>query len=116
MNMDTLSNVVFGDEEALKEFLFENSLQHQLFRDTLAERGIQAPAFPLADLEIDNIDDWLQMHQVEHQFFASELGLSNPFNMLDADWRKEDDFYEWLSQHYLTHEQIVGALGISDNG
>jgi hypothetical protein len=38
--------------------------------------------------------------------------LSNPFNMLDADFRKEDDFYEWLAQHYSAHGQIIQALGL----
>ena len=40
-------------------------------------------------------------HQVEHQAFASLLGLENPFNLLDTDWNVESDFYDWLNQHYL---------------
>jgi hypothetical protein len=62
---------------------------------------------------VDNFDDWLLNHQVEHEFFAATLGLENPFNMLDMDFRKEDDFYEWISQHYLIHGQIAAALGVS---
>ena len=33
MNMATLSIIQFGDVDSLGEFLFENGLQHQLFRD-----------------------------------------------------------------------------------
>ena len=113
MNFETLSLVEFGDVEGLDVFLFENSTQHQLFRDTFFDKGIEVPAFPLVYADPENLDDWLLAHQVEHQFFASQLGLSNPFNMLDADWRKEDDFYQWLAEHVLAHEQIAGALGLT---
>lgn len=112
MNMQNLSSVVFGDKDNLNDFLFENGLQHTLFRSSLSEQGIVGPAYPIMDVDVDNFDDWLLMHQNEHEFFASVLNLPNPFNMLDADFRKEDDFYEWVSQHYLTHAQIAAALGV----
>lgn len=113
MNFDTLALVQFGDTEGLQEFLFENSIQHQLFRQTLFAENIAAPAYPLADADPNNLDDWLLAHQVEHQFYAAQLGLSNPFNMLDADFSKEDDFYEWLAQHVFAHEQIAVVLGLT---
>ena len=113
MDFDTLSIVEFGDREGLQRFLFENSIQHQLFRDTFFDQGIQAPAFPLYDADPDNLDDWLLAHQVEHQFFSAQLGLSNPFNMLDADFGREDDFYDWLGQHLTAHQQIAAQLGLS---
>lgn len=113
MNFDALSYVQFGDVEGLQVFLFENSTQHQLFRDVLFEQGQKPPAFPLYDVDVDKFDDWLLSHQVEHQYYAAQLGLSNPFNMLDADFSKEDDFYEWLAQHVFAHEQIAAVLGLS---
>lgn len=113
MDFDTLSIVEFGDKEGLQRFLFENSLQHQLFRDTFFDQGIAVPAYPLYEADPDNLDDWLQAHQVEHQFFAAQLGLSNPFNMLDANFGKQDDFYDWLGQHLTIHEQIAAALGLN---
>ena len=115
MNMDILASVVFGEKESLSSFLFENGTQHRLFRDILAQNNIIAPAYPLIDVDVDQFDDWLQIHQVEHEFFAAQLNLNNPFNMLDMDFRKEDDFYEWLSQHYLVHLQIASALGVSES-
>lgn len=113
MNFETLSFVQFGDVESLQVFLFENSTQHQLFRDVLFDQGQRPPAFPLYDVDVDKFDDWLLDHQVEHQYYAAQLGLSNPFNMLDADFTREDDFYQWLAQHAFAHEQIAAALGLS---
>ena len=103
MNMDTLSIVEWGDEESLREFMFENGVQHKLFWETLTDAGVIIPHAPLSDLDIANIDDWLQIHQVEHQAFAAALDLDNPFNMLDTDWRIESDFYrDWETDRKST--------------
>jgi hypothetical protein len=113
MDMSTLSEVAYGDKDSLDRFLFENQLQHTLFHTSLFQQGLICPAYPLIDVETDNFDDWLQSHQVEHQFMANALNLSNPFNMLDADFRKEADFYDWLNNHYVTHTEIAATLGLS---
>jgi hypothetical protein len=110
--METLSTVEFGDNESLGEFLFENGLQHKLFQETFMDAGISVPIYPLIDAETDNLDDWLLAHQVEHQAFAGFLDLNNPFNMLDVDFKKEDDFYDWLGTHLTIHQQIVASLGL----
>jgi hypothetical protein len=112
MDMSTLSEVTYGNKDSLDLFLFENQLQHTLFHNQLADFGVIMPSYPLIDVDPDNFDDWLQAHQVEHEFLANILNLSNPFNMLDADFRKEADFYDWLNNHYATHTQIVAALGL----
>jgi len=112
MNMDTLSIVKFGDKDSLGEFLFENGLQHKLFYETFMDQGVVVPAYPLIDANTDNLDDWLQSHQVEHQAFAGLLGLNNPFNLLDVDFNKEEDFYDWVANHLYIHEQIAVSLGL----
>lgn len=113
MNMPTLSIVKFGDKDSLSEMLFENGLQHKLFWETFADAGILQPAYPLIDADLDNLDDWLQAHQVEHQAFAASLNLDNPFNLLDTDWNVESDFYDWISSHLYIHQLIAAQLGLS---
>jgi hypothetical protein len=113
MDYDALSYVKFGDKDSLGVFLFENGIQHQRFRDTFFLQGKKVPAYPLADANVDNLDDWLLAHQDEHQSFANLLGLDNPFNMLDVDWNVEEDFYDWLASHLYIHEQIAQALNLS---
>ena len=113
MDFDSLSIVTFGDRDSLGEFLFANAVQHQVFRETLFRQGNTVPALPLDEADFDNLDDWLQAHQEEHQQMAILLGLQNPFNMFDTDWNKEEDFYDWLSTHYTVHTQIAAALGLT---
>ena len=113
MDFETLSIVKFGDKDSLGEFLFVNGQQHQLFRDTFFDAGIAVPAYPIADADTDNLDDWLLAHQVEHQSFAGLLGLNNPFNMLDVDFNNESDFYDWIASHLYIHQQIAASLNLS---
>lgn len=112
MDFDTLSIVKFGDVDSLQQFLFENGLQHKVFQETLMDLDISVPIFPLMDANPDNLDDWLQAHQVEHQAFAGLLDLNNPFNLLDVDFNKEEDFYDWVANHLYIHQQIAAALGV----
>ena len=113
MNMNTLSIVKFGDVDSLGEFLFENGVQHKLFQQTLQRAGISVPIFPIIDADVNNLDDWLLAHQVEHQAFAKILNLNNPFNMLDVDFNKEDDFYDWIASHLYIHQQIGASLNVT---
>lgn len=113
MDFTILADAEFGKVESLYPFLFENGLQHQLFRDTLLRQGVKVPAYPLIDVDPDLLDDWLLAHVIEHNFFAATLKLSNPFNFLDTDWNDADSFYDFLATHLLAHEQIAGALKLS---
>jgi len=111
--MDSLSIVTFGDKEGLKEFLFENGTQHLLFWETLTDLGQTYGKYPITDANVDNLDDWLLAHQVEHQALAGLLNLDNPFNMLDVNFNKETEFYDWIGLHLTIHEQIAAALSLS---
>lgn len=112
MNFEVLSYVKFGDKDGLGEFLFENGVQHQLFYEILADSGIAVQKYPLTDADLSNLDDWLFVHNQEHQRLASILGLDNPFQLLDSDWNVEEDFYDWIGVHQTIHQQIAAALGV----
>jgi hypothetical protein len=113
VNFEALAQPVFGDPDSLNEFLFENGIQHQAFAERLIDLGFVVPRYPLIDADVEDLDDWLQIHQIEHQAFATILDLDNPFNLLDTDWNQEDDFYDWINTHLLIHEQIARALGVT---
>lgn len=113
MDFNALLDVKFGDTNSLFPFLFENGLQHQLFRTTLFNKGVtNVPAYPIMDLTPDNLDDWLLAHFVEHNFFSSQLRLSNPVSLLDVDWDQVDSFYDWIATHELLHEEVANSLGV----
>ena len=110
--MESLSYVKFGDKDGLGEISFENGVQHQLFYEILADKGIAIPKYPLTDIETSNIDDWLLIHNQEHESLATALGLDNPFQLLDADWNEENSFYDWIGVHLTIHQQIAASLGV----
>ena len=112
MNMEALSYVKFGDKDGLEEFLFENGQQHKLFYEILMDRGIITPLYPIYNADPSNLDDWLFVHNDMHQRLARTLNLDNPFQLLDSDWRVEEDFYDWIGVHQTIHEQIAKQLGV----
>ena len=111
-NYDDLTSVRFGDVDGLGVFLFENGRQHQVFYEQLSAKNILITKYPLYDADPSNLDDWLFVHNDEHQRIASELNLPNPFSLLDSDWNVEDDFYNWMSIHVTMHQQIEEALTV----
>jgi len=112
MDMDNLSYVEFGDVDGLGVMLFENGVQHKLFYEQLADKGILIPQYPIIDADPENLDDWLFVHNQEHERLASQLNLDNPFQLINADWQVEDDFYDWIGVHLSIHQQIVKVLGL----
>jgi len=112
MNMDNLSYVEFGDVDGLGVMLFENGVQHKLFYEQLADKGILIPQYPIIDADPENLDDWLFVHNQEHERLASQLNLDNPFQLINADWQVENDFYDWIGVHLSIHQQIVKVLGL----
>jgi len=110
--MDDLSYVEFGDVDGLGVMLFENGVQHKLFYEQLADKGILIPQYPIIDADPDNLDDWLFVHNQEHERLASQLNLDNPFQLINADWQVEDDFYDWIGVHLSIHQQIVKVLNL----
>ena len=111
--MESLSYVKFGDRDGLGEMLFENGVQHQLFYEILADQGIVIPKYPITDADPSNLDDWLFVHNEMHVNLANLLNLDNPFQLLDSDWRVEEDFYDWIASHLYIHEQIASALKLT---
>jgi hypothetical protein len=110
MNMSDLSDVIFGDSDSLSQFMYENAMQHRLFAQVFAENGVVVPEFPLFDALLENLDDWLLAHQVEHQAYAGILGLENPINLLDVDFNVKEQFDDFLSSHLYIHQQIASRL------
>jgi len=48
VNFESLAQVRFGDPDGLKEFLFENGVQHQAFAERLIDLGYSTKPLPSA--------------------------------------------------------------------
>jgi hypothetical protein len=47
VNFEALAQPVFGDPDSLREFFFENGIQHQAFAERLIDLGFVVPRYPL---------------------------------------------------------------------
>ena len=112
INQNYIAYVQFGDVEGLSRLVFENFQQHRLFWQTLNRNNIATPFYPIEEASPDNLDDWLLIHNQMHESLAKILNLANPFQLLDADWNVEDDFYDWIGVHQDIHQQIAQRLGV----
>jgi len=110
--MNDLSYVTFGDVEGLSRLVFENFQQHRLFWQTLNRNNVTTPFYPIEQADPNLLDDWILIHNQMHQSLASILKLNNPFQLLDADWNVEEDFYDWIGVHQDIHVQIAKRLGV----
>ena len=98
--------------EGLSRLVCENFQQHRLFWQTLNRNNIATPFYPIEEANPDNLDDWLLIHNQMHESLAKILNLANPFQLLDADWNVEDDFYDWIGVHQDIHQQIAQRLKV----
>jgi hypothetical protein len=77
--------------EGLDYFMFENGQQHKLFYEILMDKGVITPFYPIYNADPRNLDDWLFVHNQMHEQLASTLNLDNPFQLLDSDWKVEEE-------------------------
>jgi hypothetical protein len=107
-NMDALSQVRFGDPDGLNEFLFENGIQHQSFAERLQDSGFQVPRYPLIDADVEDLDDWLAIHQIEHQSVCPQSLISTiRLTFLIATGTKKMTFMTGYSNICLSMSRLL---------
>jgi len=67
--------------------------------------------FLLSPLDPNNLGMWLYQNQESHNDVNAALGTQG-YNLLDLDWKDEDQFATWLNLHGEEHQRISAALGI----
>jgi hypothetical protein len=111
MNFILFSDMKYGDEDSMRDFLFHNSLSHKAVAEKFIAGGMTALTYPLDD--IGDLQDWLTTHAMVHQRELSNLGATEVFHILDdTDWSDEHTFRNWHFMHALLHQQVDQALGI----
>ena len=67
--------------------------------------------FMLNPIDPDDLGLWLYQHQIMHDEVNAALGTSG-FNLLEMDWKSEDQFAQWLRLNGDEHTRISAVLGV----
>jgi hypothetical protein len=110
-DMQIFADAKFGDPDAMKDFLFANSLAHHDVAAILMQRGQSIDSKPLTDM--GNVQDWLQVHADIHQQELAYLGISDAPNIGEVDLTVESEYINWMQEHALLHLYVQQALGLS---
>ena len=111
MDMTIFGLTAFGDQSAIKDFLFANAQAHRDVAHKLALMGKKIDSKPLTDMSEDN-DDWLLNHNDIHQQELAALGISNSPSLGEVDLQDESQYNDWMREHALLHMYINQALGL----
>lgn len=67
--------------------------------------------YPLDQMPLDNMSNWLRTHQLMHDAVAKYTGTDDP-NVSDIDLHNDAAVRIWLQQHLDEHIAVAQALGI----
>lgn len=112
MDLTSLRDVQFGDEDAFREMLDYNAVAHEAIFTAMLEQGLVISHYPLFTFGGED-DEWKLVHASEHEAIASALGISAPVADLEAvDFNDAEQYEGWISDHAMHHSQIASALGL----
>lgn len=110
MDMMTFVDTPFGDQDAFKDFLFNNSRAHHDVATKLEQMGHSIDAYPLTDMSDEN--DWKEIHNQTHQQEFSLLGLIGLPDLSEVDLKDEQQYDDWMQAHADAHFAVNTALGL----
>ncbi len=110
MDISFLADTKFGDAEAFKDFLFNNSQAHHAVATKLEQLGHSVDSYPLT--EIGDIKDWLAIHDDVHQQEFNLLGLTGLPSLAEFDLTDERQYSDFMYQHAVAHQAVNNILGL----
>ena len=106
MDISIFNDFVFSNEEAWEDFLMANAKSHDLYNVTLEGLGLPINSVNLIDMDDsqDGRNDWLQNHNVAHQYLAATLGIDTVPDLYDVQLKDDNQFANWLQLHIQQHQ------------
>jgi hypothetical protein len=107
----SLFNVPANQQE-LNMWAFAHAAHHLDINTRIAVLGgTPIQSFVLDPINIHDMQNWLYQHQYMHQQMDAQLGISG-YNLVDVDWRDQDQFAGWIDSNANEHYQIANLLNI----
>jgi hypothetical protein len=131
MNIDFVSQMTFGDERALHDFLLVHRFVHAAVGAALQQRGASGLASATIDSDAAATDwvalmhgeappsgahalaDWLQLHANLHQAEYDALRAGQAPDLGSVDFSNPGQFYEWMAAHQAVHDQVGALAGVT---
>lgn len=101
-----------SNENETNNWAFAHACHHRdINRRIYLATGVALEEFILDPLDPNDIGVWLRQHQTMHQDFEGVLGLEG-FDLLDVDWKDQQELAGWIILNGTTHLQAANILGI----
>ena len=105
--------LIFGDQNALVDFLGAHDLSHvALDRTIRAAGGAPYPHLPLGNGPTGDGADWMEAHQAAHAGAASSLGIAAAPDLRSYTLNDPEQFASWTWLHAQEHVRINDAAGL----
>ena len=130
MNIGLQSQMLFGDEQSLRDFFLVHRMVHDAYSKAIIAKG--GPVMPTGGLSNEFalkewgalmrgadigkaavLRDWLELHQNLHHAAYAAVGFGLLPDLVDTDFAQEDQFYDWMFGHEAIHALIGQAVGVT---
>lgn len=130
MNISLQSQMLFGDEQSLRDLFLVHRMAHDAYAKAIIGKG--GPPMPTGGLSNEFalrewgslmrgedagsaaiLRDWLELHQNLHQAEYAAVGFGLLPDLVNVDFSQEGQFYDWMFGHTEIHNIIGQAVGVT---
>lgn len=104
--LDDFRHQPSGGAWALKHM----DLHRQIAKVLQTKYSIAVPLFPLDQMPLQSMQNWLRTHQSVHDAISQHVNVSDA-NLSEIDLENDSAVKIWLQQHFSEHLAIAQILG-----
>lgn len=91
---------------------FHMDQHREIARVLQTKYNIPSVVFPLDQMPLQNMQNWLRTHQLVHDSISQHVNVTDS-NLSEIDLENDSAVNIWLQQHFSEHLAIAQILGIS---
>ena len=101
-----------GTPEEMGIWSFAHAAHHRDINRVIFQKlNVQLPEFVLDPLDLDNVQNWIYLHQLMHNNQDALLGISG-YDLTDVSFDDENQFAGWIWLNASEHYQAANTLEI----
>lgn len=104
--------VLDNDPEELERWIHSHYDNHfQIIAAIAKQKHVVLQVLPINYLTEDQFQNWLFMHQSQHNDFNAVLGIAGN-DLLDVDFKNDDQRNAWAWLNFSEHYRASALLGV----